>query len=265
MTADSSARQPAVAGAFYPGNAKQLQQALFSFLTNAAPSSSPKGKEALHAIIVPHAGYIYSGLVAAAAYRLVRESGSQFSRAIILGPSHFVPVQGGAFDDHPFWRTPLGVVPVENFSSSRITLDRAAHAREHSLEVQVPFIQAVLPLAAICPIALGVSGEAGRQGTLRDDIMSQLDGKTLLVVSSDLSHYHPYADAVAIDHGTIGRILSLEEIDEDEACGAAGIDILIAIARKKNWKPVLLDYKNSGDTAGDKDAVVGYAAVAFVS
>jgi AmmeMemoRadiSam system protein B len=153
--------------------------------------------------------------------------------------------------------TPLGSVKIENFESISIKTVPQAHIKEHSLEVQVPFLQSVLPDFTLCPIALGQFAE------ISGDIIKAMDDHTLLVISSDLSHYLPYAQALKTDKATVSKILALSDVDHDEACGADGINILLRIAKQLKWKPVLLDYKNSGDTAGTKDQVVGYCSIAF--
>jgi AmmeMemoRadiSam system protein B len=253
-----STRKPAVAGAFYPGEGDELRQMIGSFLGECKKAKiKGEGGEAgnVRAIIVPHAGYVYSGIVAAAGYSLLQ--GKNFERVVLLGPSHFVRFDGAAFDSSQAWQTPLGEVKVGNFPSEKIGSIWQAHAREHSIEVQLPFLQSVLKGFEICPICIG------SYDNISDEIIGNLR-KAFLVVSSDLSHYLPYEMAVKKDSETIGKILRLEHVGYDDACGADGISIMIDIARKLRWKPMLLDYRNSGDTAGTKDEVVGYASIAFV-
>lgn len=245
-------RNPIVAGAFYPEEKNELSGMIKSFLKDA---KSRKNKK-LKALIVPHAGYIYSGPIAAEGYNTIEK---KFQKVILLGPSHQVRFFGGAFDSNDEWETPLGKVKIFRIKSKLVKNNELAHAHEHSLEVQVPFLQKILGDFYLCSISLGSYTEE-----LINDIVDELDGDTLLVISSDLSHYNPYEMANNIDKKTIQKILELKpEVEHDEACGADGINILINIAKKLGWKPALLDYRNSGDTAGDKEGVVGYASIAF--
>ncbi len=251
-------RQPAVAGMFYPAEPDELKKMLVSFLKEqpqSMPKSMPKSMLMPKALIVPHAGYVYSGIVAAAGYAMLKDSA--YKKAIVLGPSHRLPFEGAAFDSSDSWRTPLGETRIENFRSSTIRKLPQAHAEEHSIEVQLPFLQCVLKAFSLCPISLGQSAIIG------DELAGQLNEQTLLVVSSDLSHYLPYKRAVSVDRATISRILAFHEVDYDEACGAEGINILIRVAKKLRWKPCLIDYRNSGDTAGPRGSVVGYCCIAF--
>lgn len=244
-------RNAAVAGQFYPKDPVDLQDMVMEFLKKAKKSTVANIK----ALIVPHAGYIYSGIVAASGYAAIK--GHNYDRAIILGPSHRVKINGGVFDTNEKWKTPLGEIETDSFPSKKIKKSEQAHKWEHSLEVQVPFIQLTLKDPIIIPIALG--------GPLDEtELIKPLDEKSILIVSSDLSHYLPYEHAKQVDNATIKKILELKpEVEYDEACGADGINAIIRLANKNNWKPTLLDYRNSGDTAGDKQGVVGYACIAF--
>jgi AmmeMemoRadiSam system protein B len=244
-------RKAAVAGMFYPDGARQLKE----LIEICFAKSEKKNVEGLKAVIVPHAGYIYSGGVAAAGYNLLKDKG--FTKVIVLGPSHHVPFRGAAFDNNDFWETPFGIVKLFSFPSEKIKNFPQAHLREHSIEVQLPFLQSVMKNFTICPISLGSFND------IFSEIMKQLDDKTILIISSDLSHYMPYDVAKKIDSETISKIMELKHVDYDDACGAEGINILVDIAKKSGWKPVLVDYKNSGDTAGSKEGVVGYACIAF--
>ncbi|MFH1174305.1 MAG: AmmeMemoRadiSam system protein B [archaeon] len=243
-------RKPAVAGTFYPGSEELLRSMIHEFM-----QACKKMKFSPKALIVPHAGYVYSGIVAAAGYHLLQ--GKTYERVILLGPSHRLPFYGAAFDSSQSWETPLGNVPVSNFYAEHIKILPQAHVKEHSIEVQLPFLQYVLKDFSIAPIAMGSSAP------IQDDLQNALSDKTLFVVSSDLSHYHDYDTAKSMDGQTIDKIRKLTCVNYEEACGADGINALIALAKKNKWTPALVEYKNSGDTAGDKKQVVGYACIAF--
>jgi len=246
-------REPAVSGMFYPNSKAELSQMIDSLMQKCVK----KKLDNVKAMIVPHAGYSYSGIVAASGYSLIKEK--PHNMVIIMGPSHRIPFLGGAFDTNEFWITPLGKVKVNNFYAEKIKLLPEAHIHEHSIEVQVPFLQKTLRDFSICPISLGFYA-----GSITNDILKNISDNTLIIVSSDLSHYLPYADAVKTDNATIKSILSLEHVNADDACGAEGINILVDIAKIKKWKPLLVDYKNSGDTSGAKSEVVGYCCIAFI-
>ena len=241
-------RKPAVAGTFYPGDEKELKELLKKFFDNVSISNDRIPK----AIIVPHAGYIYSGQVAAFAYKLIRD----YEKVILLGPSHTVYLDDVVSDTHRFWETPLGKVEVikNNFEKNE-----EAHANEHCLEVQVPFLQFVLKKFEILPLVVGEEDVK----TVSEKVQKILDDNTLLVISSDLSHYHSYEMAEVLDDETIESIKNLDENGNVYACGELPIRILIDIARKKKWKPEVLIYRNSGDVTGEKSRVVGYTSIAF--
>ena len=218
----------------------------------------------LRALVCPHAGYVYSGLTAAHCYaELVR---SEFRTVVILGPSHKYAFEGVSIPAVDAYRTPLGLVPLspraKEFAAQAPFVSIAeAHAREHSLEVQLPFIQRTLPRARIVPMVFGqvATGEVARA------LASRIDDRTLVVASSDLSHYHPYETARQMDRQTIDAIvaLDLEKMRGQHACGKGPVLALMALAQQKGWRAKLLDYRNSGDTAGSKSSVVGYSAIAF--
>lgn len=244
-------REPAVSGIFYPSNKEMLIEAVSSFLKDAR-KKNVKGK--IKAIIVPHAGYIYSGIVAGACYKLVRS----FDKVVILGPSHNVNIEEPFSDSSESWETPLGSVAVERFFSIKNSSE--VHTKEHSIEVQLPFLQRVLGRFTFFPIALNYFDDklVGR--------LKNIEKNTLIVVSSDLSHYLPYDEAVKTDRKTIDYILKLDFdsfVDKGDACGNAGISVLLKLAKERKWKPVLIDYRNSGDTSGNKEGVVGYAGIVF--
>jgi len=255
-------RPPAVAGAFYPADAGALRGQIAHLLATTPPTGrQPK------ALICPHAGYIYSGPIAAAAYALLRPFAAQYSRVVLLGPTHRVPVRGLAAPSVAAFATPLGNIPLDLAGIARLAdlpqvcIDDASHAFEHSLEVQLPFLQTVLSEFSLLPLAVGDA----RPDEVAE-VLERLWGgpETLIVVSSDLSHYHSYATARTIDHATSEAVLALSpKLDHQQACGATPVNGLLLAARHHGLLPTLLDLRNSGDTAGDKSRVVGYAAFAF--
>lgn len=220
------------------------------------------------ALIVPHAGWIYSGPIAASAYTLLEPLRDTIERVVLLGPSHFVPFEGLALPSHEAFETPLGRVPIDRESMSRLedldfvtTWDRA-HAREHSLEVQIPFLQTILGEFQLIPIAVG-EASAAQVGEVIDRLWG--DEHTLIVISSDLSHYESYDRAREIDESTAAAIdsLSRTDIGPYEACGCRPINGMIHAAKRRGLKIRRLDLRNSGDTAGPRDRVVGYGAWAL--
>ncbi len=256
-------RPAAVAGSFYPGSPAMLAKTVRVCLDAAAAGRGPAPK----ALIVPHAGYVYSGPIAAAAYARLVPLRSTIRRVVLLGPAHRAYVRGVAAPSVEAFVTPLGEVPVdrEAIASLRdlpqVVVDDAAHAHEHSLEVQLPFLETVLDEFRVVPLAVGQvgSGEVAQ-------VIDRLWGgpETLIVVSSDLSHYHRYDEARAIDRASADAILSLQPtLDHDQACGATPVNALLACARRRGLSVELLDLRNSGDTAGDRSRVVGYSAFAF--
>ena len=255
-------RPPAVAGMFYPGDARELADDVAHLLDAAeAASGAPK------ALIVPHAGYVYSGPVAASAYALLAPVRASIRRVVLFGPTHRVPVRGLAVPSADSFATPLGVVPLDRAAIAealqlpQVKAADGPHALEHSLEVQLPFLQAALDDFALVPFAVG---DASAHEVA--DVMERLWGgdETLIVVSSDLSHYHAYAEAQRIDRRTADDILGLRALgSHEQACGATPVNGLLDVARRRGLTPQLLDLRNSGDTAGDKSRVVGYAAFAF--
>ncbi|HPR83446.1 MAG TPA: AmmeMemoRadiSam system protein B [Pontiellaceae bacterium] len=245
-------REPAVAGMFYPADSGELRRMIEGFLAAAEPGAHPK------AIIAPHAGYIYSGPIAASVYRRINPDG--ISRVVLIGPSHRVALRGLAASSAPAWRTPLGEVSVArpNF----IQISDAAHAQEHSLEVQVPFLQVVLGDFTLLPL---VAGDASAEEVA--EVLEKCWGgpETLIVVSSDLSHYESSETARAMDSAAAKAITALNPrgLDYDNACGLVPIAGLLHLAKKKKMRAELVDLRNSGDTAGSRDQVVGYGAFAF--
>lgn len=252
-------REPAVAGLFYPAGAGELAALVGTLLTANKPAESPP-----RALVVPHAGYRYSGAVAGQAWGQV--AGQVFARVVLLGPPHRVPVYGFCGPQSAFFRTPLGQVPVDRAGLDRLAseaglkCDERAHALEHSMEVHLPFIQQLPGAPQILPILVG---EAEPQEVAR--LLSLVDdGRTLLVASSDLSHFLPYEAAREKDQDTLDRIQSgRTDLAGDQACGCRSVNGLGDYARAMGWRPEILCYQNSGDTAGDRERVVGYGAVAW--
>jgi AmmeMemoRadiSam system protein B/AmmeMemoRadiSam system protein A len=261
----STIRPAAVAGAFYPGDTTTLTRQVDDLLAAVARSPSDEGWP--KALIVPHAGYIYSGPVAGHAYRELEKARSKVRRVVLLGPVHRVPVRGLALPGVDAFETPLGRVPVDADAMKalsglpQVTTSRAAHAHEHSLEVQLPFLQRVLEHFAVVPLAVGAATKEEVAQTLE-----RIWGgpETLIVLSTDLSHYHPYEEARRIDGATLERIAALKtDIVHDEACGATPLNGLLLAARRRGMRVRLLAACNSGDTAGDREGVVGYSAFAL--
>ncbi|MDH4150795.1 MAG: AmmeMemoRadiSam system protein B [Betaproteobacteria bacterium] len=258
-------RPPAVAGLFYPAAAAELEQTVGALLAAAPAGGAPRA--APKAMIVPHAGYIYSGPTAARAYALLQPLRSRIHRVVLLGPTHRVAVRGLALPDVDSFRTPLGDIPLDRPAMAalrdlpQVVISDAAHAREHSLEVHLPFLQTVLGDFTLIPLAVGDASAAEVAQVLR-----RLWGgdETLVIISSDLSHFHRYADAQALDRSTAAAILELRtDLDHAQACGATPVCGLTLLARELGLESELIDLCNSGDTCGDKDRVVGYASFAF--
>ncbi|MCL4800735.1 MAG: AmmeMemoRadiSam system protein B [Burkholderiales bacterium] len=261
----SAVRPAAVAGMFYPGERDTLAREITGMLEEARERELGPGFP--KAVIVPHAGYIYSGPVAANAYALLRPARGVVKRVVLLGPCHRVPVRGLALPDAAAFETPLGRVPVdaEAVTAARalpqVSEYRATHAQEHSLEVQLPFLQEVLGDFTLVPFVVGAAS-----ANEVAEVIEKLWGgpETLVVVSSDLSHYHPYDEARAMDEETARAILAgRTDLDHEQACGATPIAGLLTAAARRGLEPELLDLRNSGDTAGGKGRVVGYASFAF--
>jgi AmmeMemoRadiSam system protein B/AmmeMemoRadiSam system protein A len=262
--AGSNVRPPAVAGLFYPDDEAELRRGVETALASAEPPLAPGIPKA---VIVPHAGYVYSAPIAAHAYARLLPARDIIRRVVILGPCHRVPVRGLALPRATVFATPLGSVDVDATAVEavarlpQVTVSDAAHADEHALEVQLPFLQQILGKFTIVPFAVG---DASAQQVC--DVLERLYGgpETLVLVSSDLSHYQRYETARAIDGATAQSVLALDSsIGHDQACGATPMTGLIELARRRGLAAELLDLRNSGDTAGDKRRVVGYASFAF--
>lgn len=259
----ATTRPAAVAGLFYPGDSRQLSSEILAMLSATAvpPGQQPK------AIIAPHAGYVYSGQTAASVYSRLIAWGDRIRRVVLLGPCHRVALRGLAAPSTLAFSTPLGSVPIDQSAIAslsdlpQVSIDDAPHAPEHSLEVHLPFLQAVLESFSLIPLAVG-------QATAEEiaEVLERLWGgdETLIVISSDLSHYLPYDIARQIDRSTSEAILLLNDhIQPEEACGAFPVNGFLRCASRHALRPELIDLRNSGDTAGDKSRVVGYGAFAF--
>ena len=257
-------RPAAVAGMFYAAAADALRREVDGHLQAAASAHTPRAPKML---LVPHAGYRYSGAIAAQAYAQLKPWRERIRRVVLLGPTHRVAVRGLAAPSARAFETPLGTVPVDQAALAalaglpQIGTSDAAHAQEHSLEVQLPFLQRALGSFTLVPLAVGrASAEEVAE------VLERLWGgdETLIVISSDLSHYLPYTQAQAKDRATIDRILRLDPaLDHEQACGATPLAGALLAARAHGLGARLLDLRNSGDTAGDRSRVVGYCAIAF--
>ena len=256
-------RPPAVAGAFYPGNPATLAATVDHLLAETPVTASEQPK----ALIVPHAGYIYSGSTAAMAYATLAPWRSTIRRVILLGPTHRVAVDGIALPKTTAFATPLGSIPLDTTAIAQlselpqIVVSDRVHAEEHSLEVHLPFLQRILDDFTLVPLAVG---HATPQAVA--EVLDLLWGgpETLIVISSDLSHFLPYGAANQVDRDTCEHILQLDaHIRSEQACGAYPINGLLLAAQRRGLVPQLIRRCNSGDTAGDRQRVVGYAAFAF--
>jgi len=262
----ATVRPPAVAGTFYPSEPERLAAEIDRLLEEvAAPQASPP-----KAVIAPHAGIVYSGPIAASAFRLLAPARGRVRRVVLIGPSHFVPFRGLAAPSAEVsaFATPLGEVPLDREALAaladlpQVAERDDAHAREHSLELHLPFLQRVLGKFALVPLAVGLA-EPEEVAEVLDRLWD--GGETVISVSTDLSHYLPYERARRRDRATAEAILALraEAIGRDDACGREPLRGLLHAARARGLAAELLDLRSSGDTAGDRDAVVGYGAFAL--
>lgn len=258
-------RPPAVAGMFYPAHKSQLRREIQRHMEAADPPELSPAR----AVIVPHAGYVYSGPVAGFGYQLLAIQDRQPERIFVMGPSHRSWFPGVAVADVDGFETPLGTQPVDRACVQKLSerwrlfaAITSPHTPEHCLEVQYPFIQTVFPDVPTVPMLLG-EVDAEEVGEALDEIITPSD---LIIVSSDLSHYHTNEMAHMLDRRLLEAILDgdREGVRAGEACGQAPILALMTIATSRDWKPHLLDYRTSGDVTGDERQVVGYAAVAYV-
>lgn len=261
-------RPAAVAGSFYPADPGVLANTVDTLLARArAARTGPPPADWPKALIVPHAGYAYSGPVAASAYAALDAGRDGIRRVVLIGPAHYVPIAGLAASRADAYATPLGAVPVDA-ESRRVVLrlpgvvtDDEAHAEEHSLEVQLPFLQRCLSAFGLLPLVVGATAPE----TIARVLEAVWGGpETLVVVSSDLSHYHDYATARRLDSATAAAIVAArpEVIGPEDACGCHPLAGLLVTVRTHGLRVRLLDLRNSGDTAGPRDRVVGYGAFA---
>jgi len=252
-------RPPAVAGQFYPKNSMELRKLIKNFLDQQPDNLFIPQK--IKSFIVPHAGYIYSGPIATAVYKILSLSNWQPEKIILIGPSHYLPIADFVFSSADYWETPLGKISLLKPPLNGPFND-LAFQKEHSLEVQLPFLQTILKNFKILPILINNEVESGNLAALIKPI---LDEATLLIISSDLSHYLPLEMAQKIDKKTHQIILQLKinEKDKLEVCGAAAILTLMHLAKKLDWKTKLIAYQTSFETSGDKETVVGYGAYLF--
>jgi AmmeMemoRadiSam system protein B len=257
-------RPPAVAGSFYPEDRSQLAEDLRGYLAAVPATNAPAPKAA----IVPHAGYIYSGPVAATAYVRLAALHDVVRRVVLVGPAHYLPIRGLVASAAAAFATPLGEVPVDRAAidglrdQPQVVVRDDAHEPEHSLEVQLPFLQTVLGDFTIVPLVAGAAAY--------DEVRAVLErlwggAETLIVISSDLSHYHDYGRAQRLDADTAAAILALDAdaIGEERACGRIPIGGLLRVARAKGLRATSIDLRNSGDTAGPRSHVVGYGSFLF--
>ena len=256
-------REPAVAGLFYPAEPDRLQAHIQGLLRDAVnPGAAPK------ALIVPHAGYIYSGPIAATAYARLRPTRAHIKRVVLLGPAHRVAFRGLAASSATAFRTPLGSVRIDTAAYAQllalpqVQVRDEAHAAEHSLEVQLPFLQELLGDFTLVPLVVGDASYAEVA-----EVLNAVWGgeETLILISSDLSHYQDYASAQRLDRFTSQAIEALqpERLDYQHACGRTPVGGLLLAARARGLQAEVLDLRNSGDTAGLRDQVVGYGAYAI--
>ncbi len=254
----TTVREPAVAGTFYPNDAAALRSMISTYIEGDAGLECPK------AIIAPHAGYVYSGAVAGEVYRKLGSAHERIKRVVLLGPSHRVAFRGMAVPSSTSFRTPLGDIPIDSESIQQIVDDPSvgfldeAHHQEHSLEVHLPFLQYVLDDFTLVPI---VVGDASKEAVA--SVLEKLWGgdETLIVISSDLSHFEDYDKANSIDANTTRKIMNLDAtLEGNEACGCRPVNGLLHYIKAHGLAIETVDVKNSGDTAGNKDRVVGYGA-----
>lgn len=260
-------RRAAVAGLFYPAEREELAATVERYLEDAA-REAPGSPVPVTALVVPHAGYVYSGPVAARAYAKLCALKGRVRRVVLIGPAHFVSVSGLAVPRAEVFECPLGAFPVDRAAIESVAhlpdvrVSDAPHAPEHSLEVQLPFLWACLGKVPLVPLVVGDAGPAAVS-----DVLARLwrDPETLLVVSTDLSHYQSYREARRRDTATAAAIEVLDHTSfgPEAACGYRGLAGAMVLARQRELAVHRLDLRNSGDTAGPRDRVVGYGAWAL--
>jgi AmmeMemoRadiSam system protein B len=264
---DLPVRPPAVAGQFYPGDPGRLRGMIRQYIGEA---TLPQDLGTVRAVITPHAGYVYSGPTAAYAFKALAALPRKAWTVYLLGPAHRVYLRGVGLGAYSAFRTPLGDAPVATVRveemlarSPLYTRATQAHAPEHCLEVEVPFLQETLDDFCLVPMLFGEV----EPGAVGEELADRVGDDDLIVVSNDLSHFFPYERARKLDNSLLEALLEDDEagVLAGEACGRAPVVTLMTIARRKGWQPHLLDYRTSGDTAGDRSQVVGYAAVAYAT
>jgi hypothetical protein len=261
-------RYPAVAGQFYPGEAEQLKRSVEKYLAAAVrvADNVRANEQPPKAIIAPHAGYIYSGPIAGTAFSYLAQANGDVKRAVLMGPAHWAATRGLATSAADAFATPLGRIAVDRDSNQaieslkQVSVFEKAHTREHCLEVQLPFLQMLFSDIEIVPLVVGDASP-----TEVAEVLEDLWGgpETIVVVSSDLSHYHDYATATKLDRETSERIEAFQMVSEGQACGRKAINGLLHLAKQRRMRVKTVDLRNSGDTAGPRDRVVGYGAYVF--
>ncbi len=263
-------REPVFAGSFYPDTPEKISAFIKQYVSRIKPAQfNHPPNTSLKALIIPHAGYVYAGWTAA--HISLAVNGDRFSTIIVMGPDHRIGFKGCAVSNAAAWETPLGRILLDS-GAARLRQNKnlfraipASDRFEHSVEVVLPYLQYFFKKFKFIPVVFGRGQDLAEQASMALDRL--VDQNTLIVASSDLSHYLPYKEAIAWDQGTIESILTLNtgklKTRENAACGKVPILVLMDMARRRHWKPVLLHYSNSGDTAGDRLKVVGYASIAF--
>ena len=256
----ANVRQPSVAGTFYPADPARLRDHVEEMLAEVESAATPVPR----ALIAPHAGYIYSGPIAASAFKTLEAASRPIRRVVVIGPSHFVPFAGVALPEAEAFETPLGEIPLDDAAidcvrriDPIVTWDEP-HRREHGIEVELPFLQTVLGDFGLVPLVTG-HATADQVAEILDALW---DDDTLVVVSSDLSHFHDYDTAARLDADTADAIVDgrPQDLDEGSACGRLAIQGLIIAGQRRGRGISLLDLRNSGDTSGPREEVVGYGA-----
>jgi len=260
MSTGFRVRRPAVAGTFYPAHRETLETLLDDLVAEARGASAVDARVP-KAVIVPHAGYAYSGPVAARAFARLIPAAGRITRIVMLGPAHRVWFDGLALPDADRMATPLGAARVAHPELAGVVTSARAHAEEHSLEVELPFIQRILGDVEVVPLLVGDASVEAVAGVIE---ALWGDAHTLVLVSSDLSHYHSWPEATRRDSASAAQIEALgPPLSHDQACGATPVNGLLLTARRHGLRAECLDLRNSGDTTGPRDRVVGYGAFAF--
>ncbi len=263
----SKMRAPVVAGQFYPGDPGKLRRVVNEYISDVTLPKGAAPKDAIpKAIIGPHAGYIYSGPIAGSSYAILAKLKRQPRRVVLIGPSHWARVAGLAASSAKAFVTPLGNVPIDTEAMKtilvlpQVIVQDEAHVREHCLEVHLPFLQTIFDDFVLVPLVVGDASASEVAEVLK---ILWAGPETIIVISSDLSHYHDYETAVRLDKITSRSIEELRPLEEGQACGRKAINGLLYFARQLGLQPETVDLRNSGDTAGPKDRVVGYGAYVF--